>query len=133
MKINYRRSAIILVGSFILVYALVWAGKAFAADVTVEWTHPTQRVDGTAITMTEISSTEIQWGADVPSPTFPNGVSVPAPAATKIVIVAPGKWCFRAATKDTDGLQSDWTGNVCVNLKANPNKPVIIKLTRAPL
>lgn len=132
-SVRWDRVILILLGAIAVLVLSSWINKVFAANVTVEWTHPTQRVDGTPIAVTEIKETVIAWGLDVANPTFPNERTVAAPAATFVVDIAPNKWCFRAASRDVDGLTSDWTGPVCVNLRANPKQPVIIKITRAAL
>lgn len=130
---RWDRVALIVFFTAVVIGASVWVGKAFGAEVTVRWTHPTQRVDSTPITIAEIKETVIAWGLDQPNPTFPNEQAVAAPGTEFVVDIAANKWCFRAASRDIDGLTSDWTGPVCVNLRANPKSPIIINLTRAPL
>lgn len=100
---------------------LACAAGSQSDDIT--WVHPTQRVDNSALPITEISRTEIEVSK--------NGVvletvSVPAPATayTWNRTLPPNyTMCYRARTVDTTELASAWTAAVCKTVKAAPNPP----------
>lgn len=103
---------------------------AYANTADITWTHPTQRVDGTALPITEIKETQIDWAKCAVNNTFPTTVegtrAVPAPATTtSIGPLTYGTWCFRARTIDTAGRVSDNTGPVWKQYLAPPKPPVI--------
>lgn len=115
---------------FIVMMSLSHAvyGQTASADLT--WTHPTQRVDGTALALTEIRETQLDWAKCTASNTFPITVegtrAVPAPATTaSITGLTYGTWCFRARSADTDGRVSDNSGTVWKRYLAPPRPPVI--------
>lgn len=113
----------------ILVFVLM-AKSVYAADATVSWTHPTQRVDNTPITLAEIRETQIDWGVCATGNTFPatpaGTKAVPAPGTTtQVTGLTYGTWCFRARSVDTAGLASDNTGTVWKQYLAPPKPPVL--------
>ena len=111
---------------FVVAIMVALPGLAYAAgsqsdDVT--WVHPTQRVDSTALPISEIARTEIEVSK---TGVVLEVVSVPAPAtAYTWTRTAPPNYtmCYRARTVDTDGLSSDWTAAVCKTVKGKPNPP----------
>jgi len=114
----------------VLVYAISQIPAAFAADATLNWTHPTQRMDNTAIAITEIKETQLDWAKCAAGNVFPLSVdgtkAVAAPAATTTITgLTYGTWCFRARSVDTAGLVSDNSGTVWKQYIAPPKPPVI--------
>ena len=117
---------------FLLVLALLsFAGPLLADELEVRWEHPTQRVDGSTIAVTDIARTELEYAPCV------NGqlgtpkvlVPVPAPATVKLIDgLADGSWCVRARSIDAQGLASDWTATVM--RKARPKPPTIVSVYR---
>ena len=104
--------------------------RADAAEATLNWTHPSQRVDNTPIAITEIRETQIDWAKCAAGNTFPTSVdgtkAVPAPGTqTTITGLSYGTWCFRARSVDTGGLVSDNSGTVWKQYIAPPKPPVI--------
>jgi hypothetical protein len=102
--------------------------SAFARDVVVEWTLATQREDGMALPVAEIAATRVEWGTCLPGGAFGSSVGVrdiaPPPVTTTLAL-ANGQWCLRAFTVDTDGLVSDATNTLAIQLKGRPKPPVI--------
>ena len=96
-----------------------------ARDITFEWDLATQRIDGTALTVAEIAATRIEWGTCV-SGAF--GVQagtrdIAPPPVTTVVALAKGTHCVRAYTVDTEGLVSDPTPVLQVQVKERPKPP----------
>jgi hypothetical protein len=119
-------SKLLMRASLAAVLTVFLPGLALAAgsqsdDIT--WVHPTQRVDATALPISEISRTEIEvTKAGVVLET----VSVPAPATayTWNRTLPPNyTMCYRARTVDTNEQASVWTAAVCKTVKAAPNPP----------
>jgi hypothetical protein len=112
----------------VLFALIVLSVKALAEPVPVVWEHPTERVDGAALPITEISATRIEWARE--GDPFTNSLTVPAPATEASVDIASGRWCFRAFTVGTDGLTSLPTTVLCLKVNAKPNSPTIIRIGR---
>lgn len=129
-KVDWFRAAVIFGAGALFLAAMFWLGTALAADANLSWTHPTQRVDGTALPLSAIKETQIDWGACAAGNTFPatpaGTKAVPAPATTTTVTgLAYGTWCFRARTADTNNLVSDNAGTVWKQYVAPPQPPVL--------
>jgi hypothetical protein len=107
------------------------ASGALAADLTVTWTHPTAFADNSPLTLAQIASTRVEYGTCSGSAfgTASGSVTVPAPAASGVVTVPPGTWCFRAFTRTTAaaGGQESGPSNVAQRVIAfpPPNPPVL--------
>lgn len=89
------------------------------ADIALTWTRPTQRVDGTALPVTEIASYKLNVtlnGNPLPTVSIAGDLQ-----AHTFVDTVKGRYCFTLQTIDTDGLQSDPTQEVC--RRANPKSP----------
>lgn len=96
--------------------------------ITFEW--PTSRVDGTPLPASELATVEIE-ARDGPAGT-PLSVLVVAHPGTSAVNPRSepytGTLCYVARAIDTDGLASDWTGEVCRTVNAKPGKPTILEV-----
>lgn len=92
--------------------------RADADTVTLTWTAPTQREDGTTLAAAEIAAYKFAWSLNGAAlATF----TVPGTAITYTLSnLSPGKYCFTTATVDTDGQESVPTGEVCRKAKPNP-------------
>lgn len=86
------------------------------ARATLNWTLPTERVDGTALDPSEIDRTDIMMSADgganfsSPAPVLPT-----EPQTFVVDNLTVGSYVFRAIVIDTDGRASDMaevTGSV---------------------
>lgn len=116
--------------------AILLTSSAFAADVTVTWTPPTQNTDGSAIPATgagSIDQTRVEYGT-CSGPTSSvfgtkaGEVAVPAPATSvKITGFAPAtRSCFRAYARNTYGVESVASLTVAKDIPApTPNPPVL--------
>ena len=115
----------------LLLCGLVYA-VAHASSATVSWTHPTQYTDGSALPLSGIASTRVEYGSCVGTAfgTKTGEVVVVAPAVTTTVTgLTPSTWCFRAYTKTTaaaGGLESGPSGvaSKVIPFPA-PNPPVL--------
>lgn len=104
---------------------------AMAADVSVNWTHPSQFTDGTSLSVSQIASSRVEYGSCAGA-AF--GVKagervVPAPTATTTITLPPGTYCFRAYTLTTAAAGAQESGPSGVASKVvpfpPPNPPVL--------
>ncbi len=112
----------------LLVFFLL--SSAIAGEATVSWTNPTTRTDGTALPSSQIGSTRVEWGTCSGSAfgsALGNQSATGTATSTIINNLAPGTYCFRAATVDAAGLQSGWS-NIASKVVpvAPPSPPVIV-------
>lgn len=115
---------------FLIFFVMAMLSNANGATAELTWTHPTQRVDNTPITLAEIKETQIDWAKCGVGNVFPVTVegtkAVPAPGTvTQVANLAYGTWCFRARSVDTGNLVSDNSGTVWRQFVAPPKPPVI--------
>lgn len=128
MTLNFR---VFFAGLLLLaLIGLIVTRTVYAADATLNWTHPTQRVDNTPITLAEIRETQIDWAKCATGNTFPASPlgtkAVPAPATSTVVTgLDYGTWCFRARSVDTAGEMSLNSGTVWKQYLAPPKPPVL--------
>lgn len=118
----------ISVGALLLMLASIFT-RAEAADASLTWTLPTQRVDNTPVTISEIKHTEIIYGlcaaGQLPATTA-SAVFVSPATTGKITGLGYGTWCFAARVSDTDGLLSALTPTVSKVYLAPPKPPVLV-------
>lgn len=115
----------------LLVFFLL--SSAIAGEATVSWTNPTTRTDGTALPSSQIGSTRVEWGTCSGSAfgsALGNQSATGTATSTIINNLAPGTYCFRAATVDAAGLQSGWS-NIASKVVpvAPPSPPVIVTVS----
>lgn len=115
----------------VLLASLFVTVSAFAGTANLTWTHPTQRVDGAALALSEVKETKIEWAKCPVGVVFPATIDgtkvVAAPAVTTSIPDLPyGRWCYRAYTVDINGLASDPSGVVFNVFVAPPKPPVIV-------
>jgi len=126
---NPWRAAAVVLG-VVLLFALFGCGTAQADDLNISWQHPAQRVDGTALPLSEIQHTTIEWGLCSGNnfPATPAGTrDVAAPSTTTSVTgVGYGTWCVRGKTVDTGGRVSDNSNVAQKIILAPPNPPLIV-------
>jgi hypothetical protein len=99
------------------------AGAQPPTDV-LTWVHPTQREDGTALALSEIDATLINWGPSG-GPYTQGSQTVNAPATTASVPRpnVAGNRCYIAFTRDTQARISAPTAQVCLAVVAPPKSP----------
>lgn len=123
--------AVLALLAFLLIGVL--CGIARAADATLNWTQPTSRTDGTALPLTEIRETQIDYAPCTAVNTFPatpTGTRVVTGSSSGAIItgLTYGTWCFRARTVDTTGAASVNTGTVYRVYLAPPNPPTLLSI-----
>ena len=101
---------------------------SLAASVTVTWTHPTAFTDGTVLSAAQIASTRVEYGScsGTAFGTKAGETTVPAPATTTTVTLAPGTHCVRAFTRTTaaaGNLESSASGVATVTVPFSPPNP----------
>ena len=114
------------------------APSAYAADLSVAWTNPTQNTDGSTIPATgagSLTQTRVEWGACASAGVFGTKagevvVAAPAVAAT-INGVTPGSTvCVQAFTKNTYGSESAASAVVSKVVPAPvPQPPVLVTVS----
>jgi hypothetical protein len=107
----------------LLLFPLVASAHAGAKEDSVTWEIPTARVDEQPLPIEEIAHIELEVTKDavvIHTQNFP-------PTVTTFVyereLPPDYTLCYRARTVDTDGLESDWTEQVCKTVKGQPNPP----------
>jgi len=102
---------------------MMHAVAALADTLTWEWTPPTERTDGTALTIEEIAGYAFML----------NGVEQPdllTGGENNLILDIPlGEQCGSFATEDTEGRRSVWTEPVCKVAKGPPGKPANVNVT----
>jgi len=101
----------------LLLISLLFPLTAIAdGTVTFTWEHPTERTDNTPIPVSEIAGYKIYGN---------NEVVETGPVITiSHDYIGRGQTEFRIQTVDTDGLVSEMSEPIYVNLSAPPKKPV---------
>lgn len=124
MKQNISESFAFI--GIVLTLAFV-AWPLFAGDVTINWTTPTEREDGTSLSMDEIDRYDLY--ADGALLTTLAGGMNESYSGT----LMPGLHCFAMKTIDTGNRESVFSGEVCKTVTSNsaPNS-VTISVTVAP-
>jgi hypothetical protein len=117
-----------------LIAAIVWlllVGPAYAGSASISWLNPTTRTDGSPLAASEIAGTVVEWSVCNTMGTFGTklGDVFASGAATAITVNAlPGgqTYCFRAFTRDTNGLQSEASGVASKWIPSSPPKPPML-------
>lgn len=128
--------------SFVLFVMLaVLPGLSFAIDlplrvtsidrsVTLSWSAPTAREDGTALTASEIGGYEIALAVDASPPDI---IQIAAfETSHELNSLTPGVYEFAINAFDTDGLYSQWSDPVTATVRSGvgPEKPQLSFIQR---
>jgi hypothetical protein len=94
------------------------------------WAYPTLNTDGTALPASQIARTLLVWSTVSGGPYTAGTLDVAAPALTATLTRSTvyGTRCYKAAIVATNGMQSDYTGEVCKTNTAPPNPPSGLRL-----
>lgn len=115
-----------------ILWMLLAAGPALAANLVVSWTNPTTNTDGTPIPVTgagSLTGTRVEWGTCSGTAFGIKSGEVTAPAGVStatITNVGPGTWCARAFSRNTYGTESV-ASNVASKIVPAPvpNPPIL--------
>jgi hypothetical protein len=105
------------------------ASAAFPVDFLFRWTNPTEREDGTALTIDELASYEaycLKGGTEVFRQSWAReGTTTERffPAA----VDGAGTYDCQMNVTDTEGRTSVWSNVATKKVTGNPNAPVIIE------
>lgn len=105
--------------------------SADAADKTVKWTAPVERVDGSPLAKSEIANYDIEVapGKCATAQSFTIVTSPASSALSAIINLAAGDWCVRMFTVDTDKRRSGPSNAVDVNVpKTAPLPPTNLEV-----
>jgi hypothetical protein len=125
----------VVIGGMILfaIAAAMYATGAFAGTATVSWTHPTQRVNGAALAVTEIASTRVEFSLGTTFGAVTGTQAVAAPATTLTIggLTDGQTYCFRAFSVAVDGgISAASVNQPCkVTPTSPPNPPVLTTIT----
>lgn len=107
---------------------LLAAQTSLAADALVRWTPPTERVDGTPLTVSELDKYTIWYGPQGQDLTWihtePSG-SADQTTVTGIDLSNGRTWCFQADVTDTDGRTSTRSNTSCKTFPSGQPQVII--------
>lgn len=117
MRLSFT-AAVVAVG-----LCLLAAGVSQAAIRNVSWVHPTANTDGSALPVSQITSTTVVWGTS--STAMTNSKVVTGTATSTTLDLAPGTW-FVGARTTANGNTSAVSNVVQVVIpQPTPNPPVV--------
>lgn len=124
-----KKTLLLMLAACLPLFSACDTAKSQTTTDTLTWTHPTARVDGTAMPLSEIRETVIAWGPSG-GPYTGGSVTVAAPATTTTIPrpSTPGTRCYVAMTTDTGNRSSAFTNEVCKTILGNPNPPTNLKV-----
>jgi fibronectin type 3 domain-containing protein len=93
---------------------------AYAGSVTLTWTNPTTRTDGS--TLSNLASVKVYRASTAAGlATAPVLATVPAPATSYVDATAPaGTWHYAITAVDANGLESAKTASVSATVPVAP-------------
>lgn len=112
-------------GGFLFVATLLCYAQAYAGTVTLTWTNPTTRTDGTAVTVAQV---KVYRGATCSAQTVV--ATIPAATTYTDTNVPAGTYCYAVSAVDANGLESakSVTATAVVPV-APPNPPTGLSVT----
>lgn len=124
-----KKTLILMLAACLPLFSACDTARSQSTSDTLTWTHPTARVDGAAMPLSEIRETVIAWGP-AGGPYTAGTVTVPAPATTVNVPrpATPGTRCYVAMTTDTGNRSSAFTNEVCKTILAGPRAPTNLQV-----
>ena len=110
-----------------IVASLCFWGVVLAGDVTINWTTPVEREDGTALTTDEIDRYDLYADGALLA-TLAGGMNESYSGT-----LLPGLHCFAMKTVDTGGRESVFSDELCKTVTSDsPPNSVTISVTIAP-
>lgn len=112
----------------VLTFFFAFTATLFADDVNLSWTLPTERVDGTALAPSEITSVKIYYSAGSGGP-YSLLATLSGDATTYLdPNRSPGLHCYVAtatalSTDGTSDLESGFSDEACKRVLAAPKPP----------
>jgi hypothetical protein len=105
-----------------LICFLLLALPVQAADVTLNWTAPTENTDGTPLI--DLEGYNIYYGLTQGGP-YPTTVNVPNPTVESYDItgLSAGTYYFVATAYNTEGTESEYSNETSRTLTSTPNPP----------
>ena len=77
-------------------------------SVTLSWTPPVQRADGSALPMAEIGGYRIYYGKSLGN--YPNSIDIPDRTVQEFIVTLPeGTYFFVMTTYDTNGAEGSFS------------------------
>lgn len=105
-------------GAVLTLMLLLCVGMAYAGTVTLTWTNPTTRTDGSAVTVAQV---KVYRGATCAT----QAVVATIPAATTYVDtnVPAGTYCYAVSALDANGLESAKSATATAVVPVAPPSP----------
>lgn len=106
---------------YLLATALLLSSLAYAGDVTLTWTPPTQNTDGSELT--DLAGYRIYYGTA--SASYTQTIEVANPGATSLVVegLAEGTYYFAATAINASGIESDYSNEAAKVVEPPPTTP----------
>lgn len=105
---------------------LAFPFAVWAETVTLNWTAPTERTDGTPLSQSEIGGYTLRKDGELVDAT------IQGTATSYSLTLGPGEHCFDMATTDTEGRTGPFGVVVCRSIKAVPGAPTDLIINIAP-
>ncbi len=105
-------------------------GALYAESISLSWTHPTTRTDGTVLALSDLAETRLYCSTDGgQSWALEETIAIPAAQASHDFPIGAHECAVTAV--DTNGRESDFSNIVVITvLAAKPSPPVLDPPTR---
>jgi hypothetical protein len=114
---------------YLIVVLILFCSSIFAADIKLTADVPTQREDGSALSVSEILEYPIKYGSDPGALSDDYVIKTPELVEATLYDFSPGTYYFAIATTDSDGVTGRFTEPISVAIPYPPNPPSNIKVT----
>jgi hypothetical protein len=112
------RNAVLICLCILLVFGIA-ASRAEVVDysrtLTLKWDAPTKRMDGTPMELSEILRYDIEFHGETYT-------AKPSATHYDVLVSAPGLYCAKIKTVDTNSLESPWSEPACLAIRHAPAK-----------
>lgn len=92
------------------------SGQSAGGIANLNWVAPSEREDGTPISLSEIAGYKVYYGSSVGE--YPNQIDITDSSATEVGVtsLSPGRYYFVITTLDTDGHESEFSAEVSITI-----------------
>jgi len=87
----------------------------YSRTLTLKWEAPTARLDGTPMDLSEILRYDIEFHGETYT-------AKPTATHYDVIVSAPGLYCAKIKTVDTNSLESPWSEPACLAIRHAPAK-----------
>jgi len=97
-------------------------GNAYSGSVELTYDIPTQRVDGSELTLAEIDKYVLSYGTTIDASS--TELYVEGNITSVVITDLYGVYYFKIATKDTDGQVGPWSNTISEDMGTLPINPI---------